>query len=85
MKFVSAVAGKAIDGSLIHPGLMKKSEPPMNPPHYKPDPFAPKRKENKEPVRVKAPTASSVRGDPKEEKPITNADIMALLLKLNSK
>lgn len=88
MKFVCVTANKA-DCELDRPmkgkmkcysGDDKAEKPPMNPPVNKPDPFAPKVKEKKEPVRVKAPTASAIRGDV-IEKPITNSDIMAFLLK----
>ena len=92
MKFVCVTANKA-DCELDRPtkgkmkcfsGDDKAEKPPMNPPHHKPDPFAPKVKEKKEPVRVKAPTASAIRGEI-VEKPITNSDIMAMLLKLANK
>lgn len=59
-------------------------KPPMNPPLVLPDPFAPRVRELKEPIRVPSPAKSSIRGDIKE-KVITNADIMAFLLKAMGK
>jgi hypothetical protein len=89
MKFVNTVASKApceAEGSKkaklrTFSGEDKAERPPMNPPPHKPDPFAPKLKEHKDPTIIKAPVASSVRGQQKEAAPITNADIMAFLLK----
>lgn len=91
MKFVCVTASKA-ECELHRPqkGKMKcfnsdgSEVPPMNPPEIRPDPFAPKLKVKKEPVRVASPVASSIRGQV-VEKPITNADIMAMLLKLANK
>lgn len=54
--------------------------PPMNPPLVVRDPFAPRVRELKEPIRVPSPAKSSIRGDIKE-KVITNADIMSFLMK----
>ena len=63
----------------------RAEKPPMNPPIIKKDRFAPKQKEITEPKKVKSPVSSSIRGDPKQDKPITNEDIMALLLKALNK
>lgn len=66
-------------------GSDRAEKPPMNVIVPKPDRFAPKKKEVKEPTRMKSPLSSAVRGDPKQDKPITNEDIMALLLKTLNK
>jgi len=63
----------------LHLNHDKKSEPPMNPPRVKKDRFAPAPKEEKEPVRIRSPAKSSIRGDVKEEPLISNADILAFL------
>lgn len=59
----------------------KAEQPPMNPPHHKPDPFAPKVKTASEPKRITAPVGSAIRGDAGPKGEPTNAEIMAFLLK----
>jgi hypothetical protein len=89
MKFVNTVANKSASELEVSKkaklrtfsGEDKAERPAMNPPPHKPDPFAPKIKEHRDPTIIKAPVASSVRGQQKEATPITNADIMAFLLK----
>ena len=87
MKFVNMSAGK-VETSVpkLYSGPNNRAEqPPMNPPRVKRDPFAPRVKEQKEPRIIKSPVSSSIRGDPKKDKPVTNEDIMALLLKALNK
>ena len=92
MKFVPATPVKEGVAPLpekakfvAHSGSDRAEKPPMNVNAPKPDRFAPKKKEAHEPVRMKSPLSSSVRGDPKQDKPVTNEDIMALLLKALNK
>lgn len=63
----------------------RAEKPPMNPPLVKKDRFAPKSKQVNDPKISKSPVSSSIRGDPKQEKPVTNEDIMKLLLKTLNK
>ncbi len=67
------------DRSRLHLNHDKKAEPPLNLPKVKRDPFAMPVKENKEPVRIRSPAKSSIRGDVKEEPLISNSDILAFL------
>ena len=85
MKFVCVSAMKAPceaergDKARLHMNHDKKSEPPMNPPRVKKDPFAPHVREAKEPVRIRSPAKSSIRGDVKTDPLVSNADILAFL------
>ena len=89
-KFVCVTASKA-DCETSRPDMKAKlkpfsgddkaEKPPMNPPIHKPDPFAIKVREKKDPVKIASPAKSSIRGDVKDTAPVTNADIMAFLLK----
>jgi hypothetical protein len=60
----------------------KDPVPPLNPPLYKPNRFAPKAREAPEPKRILSPAVSALRGQvpPPPPEP-TNAELMAFLLK----
>lgn len=59
----------------------KSEQPGLNPPVFKANPFDYTPKPKGEPVRITSPVSSAVRGQPKQEAPVSNQDIMAFLLK----
>jgi hypothetical protein len=79
MKFVNMSSKGAEGKARLHLNHDKKSEAPMNPPRVKKDRFAPQVKEPAEPVRIRSPVKSAIRGDVKEEPLISNSDILAFL------
>lgn len=92
MKFVPATPVRSGEAPLpekakfvTHSGENRAEKPPMNVNVPKPDRFAPKKKETLPQPSIKSPLSSSIRGDPKKDKPVSNEDIMALLLKALNK
>ena len=79
MKFENMSSKGAEGKARLHLNHDKKSEAPMNPPRVKKDRFAPQVKEPAEPVRIRSPVKSAIRGDVKEEPLISNSDILAFL------
>lgn len=85
MKFVNMTASKSVSELESNPKARlrmnhdKTPEPPANPPRVKADPFAPKVKENKPPVRIASPAKSTVRGDAKAASEPSNAEILDFL------
>lgn len=59
----------------------KKEQPGLNPPVFKANAFDYAPKPKGEPIRIASPVSSAVRGQPKQEAPVSNQDIMAFLLK----
>lgn len=85
MKFVNMTASKSASELESNPKARlrmnhdKTPLPAANPPRVKPDPFAPKVKDNKPPVRIASPAKSTVRGDAKSEAEPSNAEILDFL------
>ena len=92
MKFVSfSLSTHKPEGSLAE--APKKTgisadhapKPPMNAPRIRNGRQSLPESKPSEPARLKSPFSSSVRGDPKKDKAVSNEEIMALLLKVLNK